>query len=303
MRFSKPPKIYTEQLELLVSRGMQIGNHDRVLHYLSHLNYYRLAAYWLPFEADHATHRFKAGTTFDMVLSHYVFDRELRLLVMDAIERFEVSLRTQWAYYLAHSYGPHAHLDATLFRPESRRQWKYRESVASLQDTVRLSSEIFIRHLRDTYDEPLPPLWALCEIMTFGQISKWYANLAHSRDRNAIARHYDLDERTLVSFLHHLSIIRNYCAHHARLWNREFTIAWSLPVHRPAAVLASLQRRDGKRLYNALAMLAYLMDIINPGHHWKQRLGDLFRNHPDVRAKAMGFPENWQELPLWRGKV
>ncbi len=303
MRFAKPPTTYDEQLGLLISRGMRVDTPDRARHYLAHLNYYRLAAYWLPFEEDHASHRFRPGTTFDMVLEHYIFDRELRLVVMDAIERFEVSLRTKWAYHLAHTHGPHAHLDASHFSPDRGRQWQHGEAIASLRETVRLSAEVFIRHLRNTYDEPLPPLWAACEIMTLGQLSKWYANLIHSGDRNAIARQYDLDERNLVSFLHHLTLIRNHCAHHARLWNREFTFAWTLPTRRPAELCSSLNRADGKRLYNALAMLAHLMDIINPGHHWKQRLGALLLRHPGVRPAAMGFPEGWQELPLWRGKV
>jgi abortive infection bacteriophage resistance protein len=302
MRFTKAPKTFSEQLGLLVSRGMLINDHDRVLRYLRHLNYYRLTAYWLPFEEDHATHQFKPGTTFDKVLELYIFDRELWLLIMDAVERFEVSLRTHWAYHLAHAYGPHAHLDATLFKPDRMPQWRHRDAIAALQETVRLSSEVFIRHLRDTYEEALPPIWALCEIMTFGQLSKWFANLAKRSDRNAIARQYDMDEQNLASFLHHLSTVRNYCAHHARLWNREFTISWSLPLHRPAAVVDSLNRHNSKRIYNALAMLACLMDIINPGHHWKQRLGDLLNRHPGVRTVAMGFPEDWQNMPIWREK-
>jgi abortive infection bacteriophage resistance protein len=299
MRFAKPPKTCQEQLDLLIARGMRIDNHGHARHYLTHLNYYRLAAYWLPFEQDHATHRFRPGTSFDLVLEHYIFDRELRLLVMDAIERVEVSVRALWAYHLAHAYGPHAHLDANLFKPG----WRHGDNVASLQETVRHSSEVFVRHFATTYDEDLPPVWVVCEIMTFGQLSKWYANLRHSRDRNAVANTYDLDETNLVSFMHHLSTVRNYCAHHSRLWNREFTIAWRVPTHRPAPLLANLDRRDGKRLYNTLAMLSYLMDIVNPGHHWKKRIGDLFRHHPGVKSRFMGFPDNWRELPLWRGKV
>ncbi len=74
--------------------------------------------YWLPFEADHASHIFQPGTRFSDVLNLYVFDRELRLLVLDAIERVEVSARSQWAYQLAHKHGPRAHLDGALaFKP------------------------------------------------------------------------------------------------------------------------------------------------------------------------------------------
>ena len=97
MRFNKPPKTFDEQVTLLESRGMVIEDLSRAKRYLSHLNYYRLAAYWLPFEETHSPHCFKPDTQFNTVLEHYIFDRELRLLVMDAIERIEVSLRTRWA--------------------------------------------------------------------------------------------------------------------------------------------------------------------------------------------------------------
>jgi abortive infection bacteriophage resistance protein len=299
MQFTKPPLTYQEQINLLLSRGMRIDNHGRARRYLAQLNYYRLAAYWLPFEQIHSTHSFKPGTTFDLVLDHYVFDRELRLLVMDAIERVEVSIRAEWAYHLAHTYGSHAHQDPSIFKPG----WRHADNVAELIASVHHSSEVFIRHFITTYDEALPPVWVVCEIMTFGQLSRWYANLKHGRDRNAIAKIYDMDESILVSFIHNLSIVRNYCAHHSRLWNRDFTIAWKLPNYKPFPLLASLNRTDGKKLYNTLAALSYLMDIINPGHHWKKRLGDLFCHHPTVKERFMGFPEGWRDLPLWRGKV
>ncbi|MBU0676182.1 MAG: Abi family protein [Proteobacteria bacterium] len=298
MRFNKPPKTFAEQVGLLVSRGMEIEDPVRAERYLSHLNYYRLAAYWLPYEQDHPTHRFRPGTSFNIVLEHYIFDRELRLLVMDAIERLEVSLRTRWAYHLSHSYGPHAHLDSGIFK---RGRWSHPDNVQNLKDVVRVSAEVFIRHF-DTYDEELPPLWAVCEIMTLGQLSKWYANLCHSRDRNAIARTYGFDEVNLTSFLHHLSIVRNLCAHHARLWNREFTFAWKLPRVKPAGLVENFNVTDGKKIYNTLVMLAYLLDRINP-HSWKKRLGALLAKHPEVREGNVGFPDDWRDRPIWRGQL
>lgn len=299
MRFSKPPKTFEEQVKILRSRGMDLDDPERARRYLSHLNYYRLAAYWLPFEQDHPTHRFKPNTRFDTVLEHYIFDRELRLLIMDAIERLEVSLRTRWAYYLSHTYGSHAHLDDGIFK---KGPWSHDENVRSLKEVVRSSSEVFIKHFRDTYDEDLPPLWVICEVMTLGQLSKWYANLCHSKDRNAIARVYGLDEVNLVSFLHHLSIVRNLCAHHARIWNREFIFAWKFPRRKPSGLFENFNTADGKKLYNTLVMLAYLMDQINP-HNWKKRLGKLFVKHPDVTARHMGFPDNWRDRPIWHGQI
>ncbi|SFK49574.1 Abortive infection bacteriophage resistance protein [Desulfomicrobium apsheronum] len=299
MRFAKPPKTFEEQVGILCSRGMEIDDPERVRRYLSHLNYYRLAAYWLPFEQDHPTHRFQPGTRFNTVLEHYIFDRELRLLVMDAIERLEVSLRTRWAYYLSHTYGPHAHLESRIFKLDGR--WSHEENLRKLKDVVDSSAEVFIRHF-DRYDEELPPVWVVCEVMTLGQLSKWYANLRHSKDRNAIAEAYGLDEVNLTSFLHHLSIVRNLCAHHARLWNREFAFTWKLPRLKPVGLLVNFHAPDGRRLYNTLVMLAYLMDRINP-HSWKTRLEELFTKHPEVAERHMGFPENWQDRSLWRGQI
>ena len=295
MQFTKPPLSFDAQVDRLIERGMEIKDKDRAKRYISHLNYYRLAAYWRPFEQDHSSHHFRRGTTFGTVLDHYVFDRELRLLVMDAVERIEVSLRTSWAYILAHAYGPHAHLNRDLFK----KRWDYEKNVVMLEETIRRSSETFIRHFRQQYDERLPPVWVICEVMTIGQLSKWYANLRRGRDRNAIAHRYGLDEVILVSFLHHLSNVRNYCAHHARLWNRSFPIAWKLPRKKPAWLYDSFNQQDGKRLYNTLVMLAYLMDCINP-NTWKIRLKALLEKYPVVESRFMGFPEGWQDATVWR---
>ena len=92
--FSKPATTYAQQIALLQERGMIIETLAEAECYLQHLNYYRLGAYWLPFEADHTTHQFKSEIRFSDVLNYYIFDRELRLLVLDAIERVEVSVRS-----------------------------------------------------------------------------------------------------------------------------------------------------------------------------------------------------------------
>lgn len=298
MKFIKPPFTHEQQLDQVIQRGLACADRAEALHYLGHINYYRLAAYCLPFEADHASHAFRPGTRFADVLNLYVFDRELRLLLLDAIERVEVSVRTGWAYTLAHRYGSHAHLNPDLFKKPSR-NWNYIEQRQKLEAETRKSREIFLQHHYQKYDEPLPPLWAVVEIMTLGQLSKWYDNLRHSADRNAVARRYDMDEINLGSFLHHLSIVRNFCAHHSRLWNREFTFKFRLPGDRPPVLVTSLNREDSRRLYNTLTVLAWLLDGISPQHHWKQRLRKLLRQH-DIDLQRMGFPTGWEQMAIWQ---
>lgn len=295
MKFIKPPETIEQLVDRLRRRGMTVRDEAKACHYLKHLNYYRLAAYWLPFEADHATHRFKPGADFDEVLNLYMFDRELRLLVLDAIERIEVSIRALYAYHLAHRYGPHPHLRPDIHRQDGD---AYRFNKERLAEEVRRSNETFIRHLLDKYDEDLPCIWAAVEVMSLGQISRWYAGLKARRDRKMIADEYGMDEQVLRSFLHHLTTVRNLCAHHARLWNREFTFTPRLPK-RPAHLARSLNAAAPRRMYNTLTMMSYLLDIICPGHHFRQRLLELMEKH-HIAPGAMGFPDGWRELPIWK---
>lgn len=293
--FTKPPATYRRQIELLQQRGLIIDDEPRAEFYLQHLNYYRLGAYWLPFESNHAEHQFKPGTRFDDVLNLYIFDRELRLLVLDAIERIEVSVRAQWAYQLAHQHGPHAHLDSNL--AQHRDRWQ--KNLDKLSEEVKRSDETFIRHLLATYSEALPPVWAVCEVMSLGLLSRWYNNLKPMPTRRAIAKSYEADQAVLASWIHHLSLVRNVCAHHARLWNREFTITPVLPRSKPA-YLANEGQPNSRKLYNTLLIILHFMNVISDKHHWRQRLIDLIGNHA-VPTAPMGFPPDWQQRAIWQG--
>lgn len=292
--FVKPATTYADQVALLQHRGLEIDDPAQAAFYLQHLNYYRLGAYWLPFEADHQSHRFLPGTRFVDVLNLYIFDRELRLLILDAIERIEVSVRAQWAYQLAHQYGPHAHLDPALAQHTDR----WRQNLVKLEDEVKRSDETFIRHLLNTYAEDLPPVWAVCEVISLGLLSRLYNNLKPMPTRRAIADVYRVDQKVLESWLHHLCLVRNTCAHHNRLWNREFTITPELPRSKPAGLQVQCQS-GSRKLYNTLVILLYMMDLIAPAHHWRCRLKSLLKVHA-VPVAAMDFPDGWTRLPIWR---
>ena len=148
MKFTKPPLSIEEQIRLLQSRGMTIDDPDRAARYLAHINYYRLRAYGLPFEDQEngKEHHFKSGTTFNEILTLYLFDRKFRLLVMEAIERLEISFRTRFAHEMAMKYGGHAYLDVTLFEGA---EFFYRH-MHNLVREIQRSQETFIEHYRTT---------------------------------------------------------------------------------------------------------------------------------------------------------
>lgn len=299
MKFEKPAVSVPDQVELLKRRGMIVGDEAQAQHYLNFISYYRLRAYWLPFEvpaADNGDHAFRDGTTFEDVLTLYIFDRELRLLVLDAIERVEVALRAQWAHHMAMSHGPHGYLEQGHYSVIRH----HAKDVTDLEKEFNRSDDAFAIHYRDKYNSPkLPPVWMAAEVMSFGLLSKFYSNLKTRADRKAIADPFALDEAVVTSFAHHISTVRNICAHHGRLWNKRFTVTMTVPRY-PAKLPVAMRDADLRYLHNTLVMLDYLLALIAPDNEWKQRLVALIDGCPLADPASMGFPADWRARAAWK---
>lgn len=301
MEFKKPAITFEQQVDLLISRGMTVEDRTSAIHYLSHINYYRLEAYWLPFEISRSPHAFAPSTSFNTVLNNYLFDREFRLHLLDAIERIEVSFRTQWAYHISCEFGAHGYLENSKgMRKDERR---FLNDVKELQDHVQRSDEVFIKHFRDTYDESLPPAWVSCEVMSLGLLSRFYSNLRANQVRRNIAVAYHVDEGFLEGFLEHITYVRNVCAHHSRLWNRHLTKKMPLPKGKPAGLKDNIyidaSNKTEHKIYNTLVVVQHLMTVISPDSLWAIRLAHLIEKY-SIDANRMGFPQGWQVLPLWQ---
>lgn len=303
--YSKIALSTDEQLDLLIHRGMDVGDRSHAFNALHHINYYRLRAYWLQFEQPPThglDHSFRAGTTLDQVLTIYRFDRALRLLLIDAIERIEISLRTRWANELGQRYGAFAHEEQSHFTQPHI----WQQGLAELNKEYTRSRETFAEHYRRQYPQlATPPLWVASELMTLGSLSRWLQNLRAPKDRQAIADAYGLDEKVLVSFIHHLTVVRNHCAHHGRVWNRKLSLKMLIPSKKPAGLAASFHPAEDRRIYNTLTMLAYWMQRLQPSAShgkatdWQQRLMQLIQSTPHINVSAMGFPSDWQQRSVW----
>ena len=132
-------------------------------------------------------------------------------------------------------------------------------------------------------------------MISLGQLSKWYELLKFRKDRNVIAHIYGIDEKVLSPFLHHLTVIRNTCAHHSRLWNREFTVTMKIPT-KPVNLHQHFNRLADRKIYNTLVMTQHLLNVICPDHHWTQHINQLINKYPHINCSAMGFPEKCRQL-------
>lgn len=259
----------------------------------------------------HIVDEFRYGTTWKDIYNLYVFDRKLRLLVFDAIEKIEVAVRCQIVYQLSQRYGSHWQDNPEIFKAPQYRVvsggsirtidvfHEIQEHIAEQLHSNK--AEIFIKHYVRTYNEPInPPSWMSVEIMYFNHLSRICNYLKNRSDVVGIASYFHLPPDTFNSWLHTINYVRNICAHHARLWNRDFNIVpEKLNFSKTRIWISNPETAQRSKLYYFLCMLNYILQTINPGTSLKPRLKDLLAEyHP--KLSAMGFPENWETENMWQ---
>lgn len=145
------------------------------------------------------------------------------------------------------------------------------------------------------------PGWAALEELAMGALSHFYAGLAKDSDRKTVARRMGLPWPLLQSWLHTLTIVRNICAHHARLCNRELGIKPEPPKNASFLWPESLTRPSHNvRIYVVMCMRNHLMRKVSPDTSWHQRVKGTFEEFPGVSEEAMGFPVDWRDEVFWR---
>jgi abortive infection bacteriophage resistance protein len=294
MKFEKPAISIPEQIALMQKRGLKIEDEAEATHYLKFVGYYRLSGYALPLSNKRidGTHNFKAGATFTDILNLYRFDRELRLLMMDAIERVEVAFRTCLSNTMAVKYGAHWYLNTDLFFVAE----ECKEFVRRIIDEIGIEADgslkaekgrdVYIEHYFTKYKSPqLPPAWMIAEMLSISCWSKVYQNLASRENKKLISQEFGLNPEILAPWIRAICYTRNICAHHGRLWNRQFTFV-------PAIAKGHEKHLSNNvRFYAQAYVINQLLLKASPASKWWQRFMDLIAAHPYIDKDAMGFPK------------
>lgn len=326
--FIKPAIGVAAQLELLKARGLNVHDEQRASCFLQAVSFFRLTPYMRPFQdGQDPNHRFIPESGFRDLARLYDFDRRLRLLVMDAIERVEVAVRAVISNRMGPLHGAHWYMDPQLFK----RDYRHTELLAAIrkkqEDALRAYSrecarineaawteirkqqvkqqkarENYARYYPLVYDHPqLMPGWAALEELTLGELSHLFSGLARDADQKAIAGQLSLPAPLLRSWLHALTVIRNICAHHARLWNREPGIRAEQP--KSGAIpwpQHGMEPNAQHRVYTVLCLLNVLMQQVSPHTSWNVRLTALLDEFPEIALKAMGMHPDWRRDPFWQ---
>lgn len=303
IQFTKPFKSYDEQLTILKQRGLKIVDEQAAKDFLAYSNYYRFSGYILPFETSR--HSIILGTTFEQVQALYEFDRKLRNLTNEAVAVVEVFSRSTLAYCLSKHGGAFAHLDKTTF---FCKQFDHNKWYNKVKKETQRSQEVFVFHFKKKYSNwPDLPIWTIAELLSFGSISQLYGNL-QEKFQKEIAIEFAVPAPVLVSWLHTLVVIRNLCAHHSRLWNRELRVRPQLPhSHNKNDMWKELRYPpNNSRIFLILSILKFIFSNTKIQKqfvsHWNASILELINSPPNVPRfpSAMGIPADWKNMPIWK---
>lgn len=296
MDYSKVSLTYEQQADQLLKRGL-IADRDVMVERLIMVNYYRLSGYLYPFRGP--DDNYEKGTTLEMVWRRYTFDRQLRFLVMDGIERVEVSVRSALVYEHAHHFGPFGYtVPAQLPNLSSA---DFGRLLTDIYRETDRSKEVFVRHFKKKYGDQhgWPPIWMAAELMTLGTTLSFFRGVPASI-KTSVARRYNQPEEVFESWLRALNVTRNICAHHARLWNRVLGVSPKIPKKHKNPEWHTPETIVNDRAFAILTVLRYLLRTIAPQSQWPQRLQVLLNDYPDIPVEQMGFPSNWRQSPIWQ---
>lgn len=301
MKYTKPPIDIDQQIVQLKSRGLHIIDETAAKAILCNISYYRLAGYWWPMQADKKAHIFKPNSTFDNVLAIYNFDRELRILIFDVIERIEIAFRTKLIYYLSHELSPWWFEDSVYFKNTD----EHSETLSAIDRELEKTKEVFIIQHYKKYctDTRRPPAWKTLEVTSLGNLSKLYGNLLPTiASKDTIAAELGtVNHSFLRSWLQSISQIRNICAHHGRLWNKNLPGRPKLLPKPPYPWIINVPSvSEHHLLYVHLCCMKYLLDRIISDNQFSQKLQELLKKYPNIDPKALGLKPNWQNEPLWK---
>lgn len=310
-------KEYSDLVNLLESRGMNISDRARAERKISQVGYYRLSGFWYPsrkIEVDQLgevikqngkpkrSNDFLPDTEFDDIFTLYVFDKRLRLLLLDAIERIEINLKS----IIAHELGRNdalAYQNPTHINPDQLKDYYKYNSIRNswIEWSARQRSELsrskedsILWHTKNGREIPI---WVAVEAWSFGTLSKYY-ELLKGQYQNSIASRLGVSNASLLTrWLQDINILRNRCAHHTRVWNQSQNNPLGIPTGTAAdAVYFSqfnLNQDQRKKIYSLMTLIWFLVKGIGPNSNWNLDLIHEITTLPTLPfcpLSAMGIP-------------
>ena len=275
---------FEEQISLLEEKNILIDDRQDCIKFLNNVNYYRLSAYYLPFKG--ANGKCTSNIEFTQIKNIYEFDKELRQLIMSAIEEIEVFLRTQMAYYHAHKYGSSGYMRPSAYNKKHNHVLFTKHITSCINEN---SKTLVVQHHMQKYDGRFP-LWVIIEFFSIGMLSHFYRGM-DNHDKSALAATlYNVNYQTIDSWLRCITDLRNRCAHYSRLYYVKFPAIPKMPKGETFI--------PTRRVFAQL----YMLKLMYPKKEkWNENflkpLTKLIKKYkPYINLDHLDFPYRWKSM-------
>ena len=284
-------------VSLLKNRGLEIKSEKKATDYLANIGYYRLSSYCYPLlKSPKSEHLYKSGASFDLVMNMYRFDRKLRMLLFNEIEKIEVAFRSAMSNVITEELNDVFWItNADNFYNQNI----LAKTISLIQSEKEKTKEEFIDHFHKKYSNSFPPAWMIVEIIPFGSLCGIYNNLSSAKLKKKVASCFGLSSPVFSSWMIALVNLRNLCCHHSRTWNREIAVVPAEPKL-PVFQWIDSSKTNSKRIYFRICIIKYFLSTVSPNNRFTQKLKSLLVEYPTIDIRAMGFPADWQNEPLWK---
>lgn len=294
--FDKESLTVEEQLNLLIKRNLIVENYDFAINILKRVGYYHLSSYMRLFQSGE-NHEFNENISFNQLYDLYRFDQELRHITFKAIEKIEIAYRVAISNFMCKKFGSHWFYKKECFRKEDDQN----KCIELIQKEIKKKddeyAETFIANYYKKYSKPdLPPFWMVAETLTIGSLNRIYQMLDWDSKREII-RYLGFQENIKIisssNWLFALSVIRNICAHHSRLFNRIYRIAPTIPDK----ILEFKNTSNNRFYYISMVIDFYLKTILNSSSFEKD-LKSLFNEYKNIDRTQLGFSKDWTNFSI-----
>lgn len=289
---------FEDQLKLFKSRGMIFSDENKALTKFQSIGYYKLKEFAYSqatfIDGDPYNPSFE-NVRFDEILLRYYQDKNLRIFMLHAIEKIEVSVKTQFSFILGKKYGAFGYLNFSKWVDRKKytsfkRIEKEQKFKKEILEKISKSSFIDLKN-PNNLNNGFPSIWLLVDALTFGDIV-YLIKLMSRSNVIELAKYYDCTYDEFISWLGCLNFVRNICAHNSNVLDIRFN---TTPMLHGSWKKNLFKYEGGNKFTNRIApvffILHHFIDKINKNYKYdslSNSLKKIIKNNP-IKAQQIGF--------------
>ncbi len=296
-----------EQLEIFKHKGLIISDENYAKQVLLRENYFFLNGYRHLFVKSLTNRNFKENTRFEELYSLFLFDRSFRNILFKNLLVIENNLKSITSYQLSKKYGYREkdYLKAKNFTQAPERQKQVNDLLKKMKRQIRVNGTQHSATLHYVANYGYIPLWILVKVLSFGIVSEMFSILK-PEDQNEIAKVYNIDTESIITYLPILANYRNLCAHEDILYDNRTQKEIEDTIYHQ---ILKIPKENGEYIYgkNDLFALIIILKQMLQKEEFKNMIIELDNvvqtlnyNLTTIRLEdvlnKMGFPLNWKDL-------